>query len=170
VWELLRRQYQLAREQRATEALRESVRPAQSLFLWPDTMSGLLHRLPDTQKTGTKEWRGKFIPLREWQDHFAATWDEVLSEILSEGYNSLLLEAGPTFSNLVIEHNYADAIAVYRSHTKRDAELWGSQGRGNTLSALLARAEKPDLPGYTLLEYARLDTDDFLLYVRNDTF
>jgi diaminohydroxyphosphoribosylaminopyrimidine deaminase/5-amino-6-(5-phosphoribosylamino)uracil reductase len=170
LWELLRRQYQLAREHPGTEALRQSVRPAQSLFLWPDTISGLLHGLPETQKVGSKEWRGKFIPLREWQDNFTATWNEVLSEILSEGFNSLLLEAGPAFSNLVIEHNYADAIAVYRSHTKRDAKLWGSKGRGNALSALLAHAEKPDLPGYTLIEFARLDTDDFLLFVRDDTW
>ncbi|GAB4423633.1 MAG: hypothetical protein OHK0011_03690 [Turneriella sp.] len=169
-WELLRRQYQLAREPRDTETLTQKIRPPESLFLLPDSVYSQLAGPPTGQLRSTQGLRTRTIPRSDWQDNFTATWNLVLAEILAEGFNSLLLEAGPTFSDLVITHNYADAIAVYRSHTKRDQVIWGSAGRGNQVSTLLAVADRPDLPGYTLIEYARLDADDFLLYARNDNF
>ncbi|MFZ5628258.1 MAG: bifunctional diaminohydroxyphosphoribosylaminopyrimidine deaminase/5-amino-6-(5-phosphoribosylamino)uracil reductase RibD [Spirochaetota bacterium] len=164
-WELLRRQYGLACEQPDAEALLKRVRPPESLFLLPDSSTASPAPKPDNKQNR----RAKVIPRAEWRQDFSATWHVVLAEILADGFNSLLLEAGPYFSDLIIGHDCADAIAVYRSHARHDTELWGSKGRSNRLSVLLAEKEKPDLPGFTLLEFARLDTDDFLLYVRTDT-
>lgn len=167
-WELLRTQHLLAAGPHDAETLRQSVRDAEQLLLWPESTGITGHGHVTARASALQQRLGRGVPRLDWKNHFRTVFENTLREILAEGFNSLLLEAGPNFSAQVIDHDYADAIAVYRSRARHDAELWGAAGRGNTLSRLLAREEKPRLPGYQLLEFARLDTDDFLLYSRAD--
>lgn len=170
MWELVRTQYNLAVAKHNTETLTRTVRAAQSLHLMPDTAQPAEPGIPAAASVARAGNWAKLMPRAHWQQNFARTLDALLAEILAAGFNSLLLEAGPQFSDEVIGHGYADALAIYRSRTQHDVALWGEKGRANRLSRLLAHEDKPELPGFTLLEYASLDSDDFLLYVRNGTF
>jgi diaminohydroxyphosphoribosylaminopyrimidine deaminase/5-amino-6-(5-phosphoribosylamino)uracil reductase len=170
VWELMRTQYNLAVTAHSAETLTRTVRAAESLHLVPDTLQGVLQGMSSAVTAARGGWWIKPVPHADWQHDFAGTLDSVLTEVLDKGFNSMLFEAGPQFSEQLLAHGYADALAIYRSRTQHDVALWGAQGRGNRISALLAGEKKPDLPGFTLLEYASLDSDDFLLYVRNGTF
>lgn len=165
-WELLRRQYQLACKQPDAETLKRRIRPPESLFLLPDTMDGFIAGMPGNHQATRQNWRAKPIPRAEWQQDFAGTWNSVLAEVLAGGFNSLLLEAGPAFSEAMLQHDLADALVIYRSRVKSDLQLWGRQGRANHVSLILAATESPTLPGYELLEFARLEQDDFFLFVR----
>ncbi len=165
-WELLRRQYQLACEQPDAETIKQRIRPAESLFLLPDTLGAFLAGLPGAEQATKQTWRAKPIPRRDWISDFAGTWNTIMAEVLAEGFNSLLLEAGPAFSETFIQHDLADALLIYRSRTVSDEKLWGAPGRGNHLSRMLATVDIPALANYELLEFARLDQDDFLLFVR----
>lgn len=164
-WELMRTQYHLAGVQHDAETLTRIVRPPEQLHLLPDTESAVVENVP----AASRGWHMRPIPRDQWANDFAGALELVLREVLARGFNSLLLEAGPKFSEQVMAHGYADAIAVYRSRKRGDLALWGNTGRSNSISKILANAEKPDLSGYTLLEFARLHADDFLLYVRTDT-
>jgi diaminohydroxyphosphoribosylaminopyrimidine deaminase/5-amino-6-(5-phosphoribosylamino)uracil reductase len=168
VWELLRLQYQLASKPLDPETVQQKIRPPKSLFLLPDTMAGFSAELPTGHQETKQSWRTKAIPYREWQQDFPGTWKSVLAEISDEGYNSLMLEAGPSFSEAMLQHDLADALVIYRSRVHSDRDLWGTHGRGNQVSRILAKEGAPTLPGFELLEFARLDQDDFLLFVRTD--
>lgn len=95
---------------------------------------------------------------------------DVLLAILSRGYNSVLLEAGPTFSQAVLDADLVDALAVYRSKHRKSADQWRQPARGNSYSVTLAQADDPYLEGFELIERADLGTDDFLFFrrLRND--
>lgn len=105
-----------------------------------------------------------YYDSKAWHQDFRGELQKLLQGILREGFNQVLIEAGPTFSELMIGHGFADAIAVYRSHEKTAQQLWGNRGRGNRLSAELSGDDA--LPGYRLLEHARFEEDDFLFYAR----
>jgi len=131
----------------------EAVRPPEQLFLTASDMDSL-----DTEQMAPDAWR----------NDFAATMQKIFARILAQGFNSVLLEAGPIFSELLFAHDLVDALAVYRSKNKTSTMLWNAAGRGNTVSRALAdaRASAPPLDGFELLEFGDLGDDDFLLYRR----
>lgn len=99
----------------------------------------------------------------EWRADFTGRMTQLLSEILRRGYNNILLEAGPEFSELLLRHDLVDAVAVYRSTNKTARTLWGAPGRANSFSAELHGGTPP---GFELLEQARFQEDDFFLFRR----
>lgn len=162
--ELLRVQYTLLTQERSSDATQQAIRSAERLRLLPENFSPA-HAYHDL---GELEQYLLATPIahREWKNDFSSAWNRVLAAVLKHGFNSALLEAGPVFSEQILQKGYADAIVVYRSRTRHDRELWGAPGRKNSASALIAKGQKPQLPGFTLLEFAELDDDDFLLYAK----
>jgi len=96
---------------------------------------------------------------------FHKTMDLVLAEILANGFNSVLIEAGPLFSQSLIDAGLVDILVVYQSKTRSAVDLWAARGRGNTASAMIAQAaeKNPQLPGFDLFEHGDLGRD--LVYV-----
>ncbi len=100
---------------------------------------------------------------------FAKTMNSVLDEILRKGHNTVLIEAGPGFSQSLIDAGFVDLIAVYQSKLHTATTLWRNPGRGNSLSKLIANQNgtgSPQMPGYVLLEAGDLDEDNFFLFQR----
>lgn len=96
---------------------------------------------------------------------FHNTMDSVLAEILANGFNSVLIEAGPRFSQSLIEASLVDILVVYQSKARSAVDFWAAPGRGNTASALIAQATEnnPQIPGFALLERGDLGSD--MVYV-----
>lgn len=121
------------------------------------------------QQQGAIDKNFRFFPFQSelWRHDFAAAMTALLKEILALGYNSILVEAGPVFSALLLEHDLVDALAVYRARTKTGAALWGNGGRGNAVSLALAAAENPPAPaGFEPMEHAVFAEDEFFFYRR----
>lgn len=93
-----------------------------------------------------------------WHGDFHGEMAKVLKTILERGYNNMLIEAGPVFSRLLLEHGFADAVAVYRSKTKTSTGLWGAAGKGNRF--------KDFQVDFHLCENADLSEDEFFFYRR----
>ncbi|MCS6971654.1 MAG: bifunctional diaminohydroxyphosphoribosylaminopyrimidine deaminase/5-amino-6-(5-phosphoribosylamino)uracil reductase RibD [Turneriella sp.] len=148
------RQLHLIRRFLKNHSETKTIRAPQRYFLLPEKFS-----IPS-------EARHFLFSRNEWQQNFAHTLSSVLKIALAEGFNSTLVEGGPAFSQKLLEHGFADAVAIYRSHHKKSEQLWGSRGRSNDFSHLVSIKEVPEVAGYTLLEFARLQQDDFLLFVR----
>ena len=87
----------------------------------------------------------------------------MLEEINRKGYNSILIEAGPGFSELLLQHDLVDAVAVYRARGKTAHQLWGEPGRRNSFSAALDQGTPA---GFELLEQAGFSEDDFYFFRR----
>lgn len=120
----------------------------------------------DDLRTAIKPAAQEFLSSSgEFHRDFGGTMLAKLGEIMRRGFNSVLIEAGPVFSELLLAHGLVDAIAVYRSKVKTAAMLWGNAGRGNSLSSLLAAGDDP--PGFTAMERADLTHDDFFFFRRN---
>lgn len=166
--ELLRIQHTLLEQKHSPEALEQTIRPAERWRLLPENFSAR-EALPEPSKI-EQDLLAAPIANRDWKNNFSGTWQRVLAAVQAHGFNSALLEAGPSFSEQILQHGFADAIAVYRSRTRHDLDLWGTPGRKNSASALIAQEQKPRIFGFTLLEYAELNEDDFLLYVREDSY
>jgi pyrimidine deaminase RibD-like protein/riboflavin biosynthesis pyrimidine reductase len=98
-----------------------------------------------------------------WRGDFPGAMQSLLSEILDSGYNNILVEAGPGFSELLLQHDFADAVAVYRSQNKTATDLWGKPGRGNSFSHAMSSGAPR---GFQLMEQANLGEDDFFFYRR----
>jgi hypothetical protein len=78
------------------------------------------------------------------------------------------IEAGPGFSDLIVQNGLADAIVIYQSRAKNDVMLWSKPGRGNSLSRALAAASAlPKLEGFELLERATWPQDEFFFFVKS---
>lgn len=133
-----------------------AVRPPEQLFLAASKVTAL-----DAEQT-------LHFAADAWQGDFATTMQKIFAQILSRGFNSVLVEAGPNFSELLFEHDFVDTLAVYRSKNNSSASLWGSPGRGNRVSRVLAKAQSssPPLTGFELVECGDLGNDDFLLFRR----
>jgi diaminohydroxyphosphoribosylaminopyrimidine deaminase/5-amino-6-(5-phosphoribosylamino)uracil reductase len=108
------------------------------------------------------------VNLAAFRDNFAATFKVFLRQIVADGFNSVFLEAGPGFSDLVVQNGLADAIVIYQSRAKNDVMLWSKPGRGNSLSRALAAASAlPKLEGFELLERATWPQDEFFFFVKS---
>lgn len=167
--DFLRQQWQLAEELQGNQWNTSQIRPPERLLLLPDTTEARLQTIREAQARIGGTWHSMAIGRAEWSLDFEATFRKLLADILGRGFNSTLIEAGPAFSEKVIEHGFADAIAVYRSRTKTAYDLWGEQGRGNSISTQLTESKLPlAVKGYSILETARFADDDFLLLVRNE--
>lgn len=105
------------------------------------------------------------FPHRLWELDFSHTFSAALEEIRAQGYNSVFIEAGPSFSEKMLEHNFVDALLVYRSRTNTAESLWGEAGRGNSASLALADGGEK-LEGYRVLERAEFPEDDILLFAK----
>ncbi len=92
---------------------------------------------------------------------FTQSMLSLLQEILARGFNSLLIEAGPNFSQSLLASGLVDLLVVYQAKFRTAQHVWGAQGRGNAASMLIAGAAKdaPQLPGFTLIERGDLDSD-----------
>jgi len=99
----------------------------------------------------------------EWRGDFAGRMKFMLEEINRKGYNSILIEAGPGFSELLLQHDLVDAVAVYRARGKTAHQLWGEPGRRNSFSAALDQGTPA---GFELLEQAGFSEDDFYFFRR----
>jgi diaminohydroxyphosphoribosylaminopyrimidine deaminase / 5-amino-6-(5-phosphoribosylamino)uracil reductase len=102
---------------------------------------------------------------------FIGTMTRLLEGLLERGHNSVLLEAGPVFSELMLAAGLADAVAIYASRDRTSTQLWGAQGRGNSMSRELAtHGGSQFLPaGFQLLETARLPEDDFYFFIKPES-
>lgn len=136
---LLLAQYSLATTAHTADELRTAIKPAAQEFLSSPA---------------------------SFHDNFRTAMEAKLSEIMEAGFNSVLIEAGPIFSELLLAHGFVDAIVVYRSKNKTAAGLWGKAGRSNSASRSLAAGDS--LSNFTVIERADLEDDDFL-YLRRDS-
>jgi len=108
------------------------------------------------------------VNLAAFRDTFAETFKVFLRQIVADGFNSVFVEAGPGFSDLIVQNGLADAIVIYQSRTKNDVMLWSKPGRGNSLSRALAAAPAlPKLEGFELLERATWPQDEFFFFVKS---
>ena len=102
--------------------------------------------------------------------NFAVVMSGVLAQILQLGFNSVLIEAGPRFSQSLLDAGLVDLLVVYQSKKISAENIWGETGRGNEVSRALARraGEKPEIPSFELMESADLDTDTCLVFRRTE--
>ena len=100
---------------------------------------------------------------------FSSTLQSVLTEILAQGFNSVLIEAGPKFSESLLNAGLVDLLVVYQSKEQTAQKLWGTEGRGNATSTALAAAvgNHPTLAGFRLLERADLGSDICFVFEHN---
>ncbi len=122
---------------------------------------GEFHNMQTSIDTNFKVFA--FLP-EVWKADFPRAMHTLLREILDSGFNSILIEAGPGFSELLLQHDFVDAAAIYRSRHKTAADLWGKPGRGNSFSAAIGSGTPQ---GYQLMEEAELGEDDFFFYRRH---
>ena len=90
---------------------------------------------------------------------------EILFSAAKQGFNSILVEAGPYFSQFLIEENLVDALVIYISKTRTAQGLWGQKtGRGNLLSEKISQTPLAlkSIGDFQLLEFA--ETDEDLIY------
>lgn len=94
----------------------------------------------------------------------------VLADVLQKGFNSILIEAGPRFSQSLIDTNLIDLVAVYRSKRHTADALWGKSGLQNSFSKTIAEShnDAPRLPEFALVETGDLKDDDFFLFQRQE--
>lgn len=112
----------------------------------------------------------KILPVNRHalKSNFAESLKATLRQLAADGYNSVLIEAGPQFSELLIAQGLVDAVAVYHSKIRSDAMLWSKPGRGNAMSrALAATVAMPHLEGFQLLEHASWPADEFFFFIKN---
>lgn len=137
----------------------------------------LAYPSPDAVRTDLIEFQKQIGPdfmlferaAQDLQQVFSATMQSVLAEILAHGFNSALIEAGPRFSQSLLDAGLADLLVVYQSKELTAQKLWGKPGRGNSASSAIAAAKKgdPSLAKYRLLESADLGSDLCFIFQRN---
>jgi len=89
-----------------------------------------------------------------------------LAQIGQAGFNSVLIEAGPLYSEKLLNSGIVDAIAIYRSKEKTANKLWQENGRNNTVSRNFVGAVNT-IADFSLLESADLGEDEFFFFARN---
>ena len=117
------------------------------------------------------EGSSRILPVntQNLRSDFAAAFISLLRRIHAEGYNSILVEAGPQYSELIYQARLADAIAIYHSHVKTDLSLWQETGRGNSISRAVADSiAMPHINGFELIERANWPQDEFLFFTKID--
>lgn len=155
---------QLLRKQltRPTDADLETTykQPARGYLSYPLTAADRAE-IAAFQKSVAAEFGLFERPVTDLRANFAETANAVLEEILGNGFNSVLIEAGPTFSQRLIDHGLVDMLVVYHAKTLSAGDLWAAQGRGNTASACIAQStdNNPHVPGFVLLEHGDLGSD-----------
>jgi riboflavin biosynthesis pyrimidine reductase len=133
--------------------------------------------LPDAVRADLLEFQKQITPdfllferqAQDLQQAFSATMQAVLGEILAHGFNSVLIEAGPGFSQSLLDAGLADLVVVYQSKQLTAQKLWDKPGRGNSASSAIAAAERGEsaLAKFRLLESADLGSDLCFIYQRN---
>ncbi len=117
------------------------------------------------------EGSSRILPVntQNLKTDFAEGFISLLRRIHAEGYNSILVEAGPQFSELMLQAHLADAIAIYHSHANTGVSLWQETGRGNSVSRAVAESiAMPHIEGFELIERASWPQDEFLFFTRID--
>ncbi|HRP70557.1 MAG TPA: dihydrofolate reductase family protein, partial [Turneriella sp.] len=106
--------------------------------------------------------RYTFFPFEksDWKNNFKTSAEKVFTQIYSRGFNSVLVEAGPTFARLLLSHGFVDAVVVYRSKNKTAQNLWGDKGRRVPFADFTSR--------FALLEYGDLGDDELFFYRRKN--
>ncbi|MFO1471365.1 MAG: bifunctional diaminohydroxyphosphoribosylaminopyrimidine deaminase/5-amino-6-(5-phosphoribosylamino)uracil reductase RibD [Turneriella sp.] len=137
----------------------------------------LTYPLPDVVPTDLLKFQKQIAPdflllersPQDLRQAFLPTMHSVLAEILAHGFNSVLIEAGPGFSQSLLDAGLADLVVVYKSKELTAQKLWDDTGRGNSASSAIAAAEggNPTLAGFQLLERADLGSDWCFIFQRN---
>lgn len=160
--ELLLKQPGMTREMAVPE--QTAIKPAFRGFLAKPLNPIERGEIYEMQRSIDKNFR--FFPYVSeiWRADFGNALRNLLSEILAQGFNSVLVEAGPEFSELLLQHQLVDALAIYRSREKTAVGLWGHPGRSNSVSLTLAA--DGNVAGFKQMASASLDTDDFYFLKR----
>ncbi|MBV6493454.1 MAG: Riboflavin biosynthesis protein RibD [Turneriella sp.] len=95
-----------------------------------------------------------------WKENFSQKMELLLTQICKAGFNSLLIEAGPTFAELLFAHHFVDAVAFYRSKTKDAESLWEKDSRASPFSSYAHE--------FTQIECGDLGDDEFFFYRHNN--
>lgn len=133
----------------------------------PDGLSDFFQALIRAQMQHSIDDGTRYKPNANGYMRRGENFDERTKEIHEAGFNSLLLEAGPTYSEKILTDAKADALVIYRSKNKTSEALWGNPGRGNTVSRQFL-AETNTIAGFHLLEFADLGEDEFFLFARDE--
>lgn len=151
----------------ATDMATSYKHPARGYLTYPLSAAART-AITDFQKNVAPDFIFFERPATDLRAAFRNTMESVLGEILANGFNSVLVEAGPRFSQSLIDAGLVDILVVYHSKTRSAADLWAAPGRGNTASALIAQAtdNNPQLPGFTLLERGDLGSDVVYVFKR----
>lgn len=164
--QLLSWQPEVATELKNNAATTIAKAPGRGLMI-TDNDAATLERVRQVQATLDGPARILLVNLADFRSNFSEAFTSLLRQVLADGYNSVLVEAGPQFSEQILKHNLADALAIYSSRHNSDLNLWGKCGRGNSASrAVAAKDATPHIEGFELLERALWPQDDFFFFAR----